>query len=163
MAEYTDLLEFDVSLLDAHSTFPPDSVRVVPVRQIKRKPVFQIVLGAGHHGRLEELEIASRILSRHRVHPEVEFVVVPSSRSVFLAALRKGYLRTLLEAGCILCDPGLEIWEKRLSSKGPILTTGRLTADHDQIFQPREVLLASPATAAASAIRGEITDPRDYL
>jgi len=162
-AEYAEQFEFDLSLLEPQISFSPNSAKIVPVRQIKRKAISQIVLGAGCQGRLEELEIACRILSRHRVHPEVELLVVPTSRSVFLAALKKGYLRTLLEAGCILCDPGLETWERRLSCSGPILTTGRLSNDHAQIFQPREVLLASPATAAASAIRGEITDPRDYL
>jgi len=162
-ATYAEKLEFDLSHLEPQVGSGPPNCRIVSVRQQKKKPVSKIVLGAGLHGRLEELEVAARILSKRKVHPEVQLVVVPGSRQVMLSALRKGYLRTLLEAGAILCDPGLENWEELFFTPGPVLTTCFLNSNHPEIFQPQEVLFVNPATAAASALKGEITDPRDYL
>ena len=162
-AAYVEKLEFDLSHLEPQVSSGPPASRIVSVRQQKKKPVSKIVLGAGLHGRLEELEVAARILSKRKVHPEVQLVVVPCSRQVMLSALRKGYLRTLLEAGAILCDPGLENWEGLFSMPGPVLTTCFLNSNHPEIFQPQDLLFVNPATAAASALKGEITDPRDYL
>lgn len=162
-ASYSDTLEFDLSLLEPQLSFAPPLNKIASVRQQKKKPVFQIILGASSHGRLEELEVAARILSGRKIHPQVQMLVAPSSRSVFLSALKKGFIRTLLEAGCIICDPGLCVWENSLSADSSILTTGRLNSNHADIFQQPEIIYANPATAAASALRGEITDPRDYL
>jgi len=162
-AVYFEKLEFDLTLLEPQVSYLPPVNKVVPIRQQKKKPVHQIILGAGFHGRLEELEVAARILSGRKIHPEVQLFIVPSSRAIFLSALKKGYIRVLLEAGAIICDPGMANWENQLASSGPILTTGRLNSNHSDIFQPQEIIFANPATAAASALKGEITDPRDYL
>ncbi len=162
-AVYAERLEFDLSLLEPQVCFWPLAQRTNSVRLQKKRPLSKIILGTGLHGRLEELEIAAKILAKRKVHPDVQFLVVPSSRAVLLAALKKGFIRSLLESGAILCYPGLENWPEIFSSSGTLLSTCHLNANNSEIFQPREFYFASPATAAASALKGEIADPRDYL
>jgi 3-isopropylmalate/(R)-2-methylmalate dehydratase large subunit len=162
-AVYAEQLEFDLSLLEPQVCLWPLAQRTNSVRLQKKRPLSKIILGAGLHGRLEELEIAAKILAKRKVHPEVQFLVVPSSRAVLLSALKKGYIRSLLESGAILCNPGLENWPGIFSSSGALLSTCHLNSNNSEIFQSRELYFASPATAAASALKGEIADPRDYL
>ncbi len=162
-AYYTERLEFDLSHLEPLLSCSAPVDRISPVSENKRRPVRQIVLGAASAGRLEEFQIAARILNRKKIHPEVQLLLVPSSRKMFLSALKKGYIKTLLEAGGIICDPGLEGLGQKLSLTDPVLTTCGLNSNHNTFFNQQEIMVGNAATAAASALKGKIADPRDYL
>ncbi|HBI27128.1 MAG TPA: 3-isopropylmalate dehydratase large subunit, partial [Peptococcaceae bacterium] len=130
-------------------------------------PVQQAVLGTCTNGRLEDLTIAAQILKGRKVHPDVRLIVAPASRQIYLDAMETGILKTLIEAGAAVVTPGC----------GPCVGTHNgVPSDGENVISTANrnfkgrmgnsnafIYLGSPATVAASAIKGEITDPRDFV
>ncbi len=168
-ATYEAEYEFDLSDLTPMVARPGDPGNGVPVESVcpERVKVDQAFLGSCTNARLEDLEVAARILDGKKVHPDVRMLVSPSSQAVFGEALKAGYLETLLEAGALVehstCGP---CYGGHLGVLGDGETC---ISSSNRNFQGRmgsplaDVWLASPATVAASAIAGEIVDPREYL
>jgi homoaconitate hydratase family protein len=143
----------------------PHSVdNVKTVGEVSGRTVHQAVLGSCTSGRLEDLEVAARILKGRKVHPGVRLIVVPASRDTLVEGIREGVVGALVEAGAVLenpgCGPCLGAHQGVLAAGEACISTtsrnfqGRMGSPEAAIY------LASPATVAASAIRGEITDPR---
>jgi len=142
-----------------------DNVR--PVREQAGRPVDQAVLGSCTNGRLEDLKTAAGILNGLKVARGVRFIVVPASRAILLEGIRKGFVGTLLDAGAVLgnpgCGPCLGAHQGVLAQGETCISTtsrnfkGRMGSTEAAIY------LASPATVAASALRGKITDPRTVM
>ena len=112
------------------------------------------------------LRIVADILKGKTVHPDVRFIVAASSRDVFLDAVKAGIIQTLLEAGVLVTNPGCSA----CADDGGALGDGEIClASSTRNFLGRmsnrksEVYLSSPATVAASAIRGIMTDPREFV
>lgn len=168
-ATYEAEYEFDLSNLTPMVARPGDPGNGVPVESVcpERVKIDQAFLGSCTNARLEDLEVAARILDGKKVHPDVRMLVSPSSQAVFGEALKAGYLETLLEAGALVehstCGP---CYGGHLGVLGDGETC---ISSSNRNFQGRmgsplaDVWLASPATVAASAIAGEIVDPREYL
>ncbi len=166
-AKYLDIKEYDVSNLEPQIAKPHTVDNVCPITQMEETYIQQGFLGTCTNGRIEDLEIAAKILSGKKVHPDVRFIVAPSSRRVFLEAIKKGILQILVEAGAVIVTPGC----------GPCVGTHNgVPSDGEKVistanrnFKGRmgnpnaEIYLASPATVASSVIEGKITDPRKYL
>jgi homoaconitate hydratase family protein len=138
-----------------------DNVR--PLSALPETPVHQAVLGSCTNGRLEDFEVAAKVLARRQVHPQCRLVVIPASQRIYLEAMRLGYLATLVEAGAIVNPPGcgpcvgvhqgiLAAGENCVSSTNRNFI-GRMGSKDSQVF------LASPAVVAASAIAGKIAHP----
>ena len=168
-ASYETEYEFDLSDLTPMVARPGDPGNGVPVESVKgeRVKVDQAFLGSCTNARLEDLEVAAKILDGKKVHPDVRMLVSPSSQAVFGEALRAGYLETLVNAGALVehstCGPCygghlgiLGDGETCISSSNRNFT-GRMGSPLAHVW------LASPATVAASALAGEIVDPREYL
>jgi len=131
---------------------------------VEGTPIDQVFIGSCTNGRGEDLEAAASILRGRRVRRGVRLLVVPASREVYRRALKTGILEALADAGALICNP----------SCGPcfgghigILADGEVgLSTSNRNFRGRQgspdarVYLASPYVAAASAIRGAITDPR---
>ena len=142
-----------------------DNVR--PVREVAGRPIEQAVLGSCTNGRLEDLKTAARIVNGKKVARRVRFIVVPASRATLLQGIRKGYIGTLIRAGAVLenpgCGPCLGAHQGILAPGESCISTtsrnfrGRMGSAEAGIY------LASPATVAASALKGEITDPRKVM
>jgi len=142
--------------------FSVDNVADLSVHAGKR--IDQAYIGACTGGRLEDLAEAARIVKGKKIAPHTRFVVSPASRETLLAAIAAGYVTTLVEAGATLVTPGcaacLGIHE------GIIAEGERCISSTNRNFPGRmghvrgEIFLASPAAVAASAIAGEIADPR---
>jgi 3-isopropylmalate/(R)-2-methylmalate dehydratase large subunit len=162
-ALYYEIREYDVSALEPVVAFPhlPENTRKVSEAQGVK--IDQVVIGSCTNGRLEDLEIAARILKGKKVHPEMRVIVFPGTQQILLEAMRRGYIETFIEAGAVVSTPTCG---PCLGGHMGILAKGeRALATTNRNFVGRmghpqsEVYLASPAVAAASAITGEITPP----
>jgi homoaconitate hydratase family protein len=157
-------LKYDASSLVPHVAAPHTVDNVKPVNDVAGTKIHQALLGTCTNGRLSDLHQALEILKGRRVHPTVRMLVFPASAIVYQAALRDGTLLALSEAGAIIMNPGCG---PCLGAHEGILAPGEIcisTANRN--FKGRmgsneaSVYLGSPATVAASALTGQITDPR---
>lgn len=166
-ASYEAVLHYDVSSLEPQVACPHTVDNVKPVSEVEGEEFHQALIGTCTNGRLEDLEVAARILKGKKVHPDVRVLVIPASRQEYLLALKKGVLEILVGAGCLILNPGcgpcLGAHQGILAPGEVALSTanrnfrGRMGSRDAQIF------LASPATVAASSLEGRITDPRKFI
>lgn len=140
---------------------PSQVDNIKPVSDFEDTAIDQVFIGSCTNGRLEDLQCAAKILKGKKVAPFVKLIVTPASRKIYKEALEDGTLGILAEAGAIITHPGCGLCCGRT---GGILTDGeRVVATNNRNFLGRmgtskvEIFLASPATAAASAIAGKIT------
>ncbi|MBW1709455.1 MAG: 3-isopropylmalate dehydratase large subunit [Deltaproteobacteria bacterium] len=165
-AEYETEHSVDITALEPQVAVPHNPGNVKPVSEIGDQPVDQAFLGSCTNGRLEDLAVAAQILKGRRVNPGTRLLVTPASQKVMLDATRAGYVETFLEAGAHItpagCGPcpgghmGLLASDEVCISSTNRNFRGRMGSPESQLF------LGSPATVAASAITGRITDPRQF-
>jgi 3-isopropylmalate/(R)-2-methylmalate dehydratase large subunit len=164
-AEYKRVLDLDVGDLEPQIACPHMVDNVKPVSRIARKAINQSFIGSCTNGRLEDLRAAATVLRGRKVHQDVRLLVVPASRSVYLDALEAGIIRDLVEAGAMFSNPSCGACfggHIGLLAPGEVgLTTSNRNFKGRQGSPEAEVYLSSPAVAAASAVTGVITDPRD--
>ncbi|RJS77541.1 3-isopropylmalate dehydratase large subunit [Candidatus Bathyarchaeota archaeon] len=166
-AEYEERLEFDVSSLEPQVACPHAVDNVKPVSEVEGTPVDQVFLGSCTNGRIEDLRLAAKILEGKVVKRGLRMIVTPASRRVYLQALREGLIETFVKAGCAVCNPGCG---PCVGAHQGVLAPGEVClSTSNRNFKGRmgctdaEIYLASPATAAATAITGRITDPRSVV
>lgn len=166
-AVYEKRIEYDVSRLSPTVALPSKVDNVESVEKVAGMRIDQAFLGSCTNGRTEDLEAAADIVRGRKIAPRVRFIVTPASRRVLREAVKKGVISTLMDAGAVVTYPSCGLCCGR---SGGILASGeRVIAANNRNFLGRmgasdsEVVLASPATVAASALAGKIADPRDYL
>jgi homoaconitate hydratase family protein len=166
-AKYEAILKYDLSAIEPQVACPHTVDNVKPVREVEGKPFHQALIGTCTNGRLEDLEVAAHILKGRKINPGVRALVLPASREVYIEAMRKGLLEILSEAGCVLLNPGcgpcLGAHEGLLAAGEVVVSTSNRNFRGRMGNRDSEIFLASPATAAASALEGKITDPRKHL
>jgi 3-isopropylmalate/(R)-2-methylmalate dehydratase large subunit len=163
-AVYEQTIEIDVSPLSPQIACPHTVDNIKPVEAVKGVKVDQIVIGSCTNGRLDDIKIAVKILKKHKIATSVRMLVFPASWRIYNEALSRGYLADLVAAGAVIMNPGcgccLGLHQGALGDGEVALSTtnrnfkGRMGNPDSQVY------LCSPAVAAASAITGEITDPR---
>ena len=163
-AKYLKTIHYQAEELVPVLACPSQVDKIKPVSQLEGLEIDQVFLGSCTNGRLEDLMTAAEILKGKQVAPFVKLIVTPASRKVYLDALENGTLNILAKAGAIITHPGCGLCCGRT---GGILTDGeRVVATNNRNFLGRmgtskvEIFLASPATAAASAVAGKIAVPR---
>jgi 3-isopropylmalate/(R)-2-methylmalate dehydratase large subunit/methanogen homoaconitase large subunit len=165
--KYKRVVEIDASDLEPQVACPSEVSNVVGVSAVEGEHIDQVFIGTCTNGRLEDLEIAAAILGGHKVSPDTRLVVTPASTEVYLQALKSGAIAALVEAGAQVTNPGcgpcigrhqgvLGAGERGLTTQNRNFR-GRMGHPDSQLF------LASPATAAATAISGRISDPRRFM
>ena len=166
-ADYEKVLKYEVSKLIPQVAKPHQVDNVVPVNEVEGIPVQQAFLGTCTNGRREDLKIAAQILKDNKVHPLVRLIVAPASRKVYLEALREGIIEILLEAGASLVTSGCGCCvgtHNGIPSDGENVISTANRNFKGRMGNPKAfIYLASPATVAASALEGKITDPRKYI
>ncbi|MDF1537778.1 MAG: 3-isopropylmalate dehydratase large subunit [Candidatus Thorarchaeota archaeon] len=158
-------IDLDSNPLEPMVAFPSSPANGKPVSQAGGIAIDQAFIGSCTNGRLDDLQVASEILKGKKIHPDVRLIITPASKETYLAALREGIVQNLMQAGAIVTNS----------------TCGACVGGHLGVLGPDEVCisstnrnfkgrmghpdslvyLASPATVAASALKGVIADPRE--
>ncbi len=166
-AVYTDEYEIDVGAIEPQVALPPAVDNVEPVSAVEGRTIDQAFLGTCTNGRLDDIEVATRILKGKKIARNVRLIVSPASEDIYFAALRKGYLQELVKAGATVCNASCGPCIGR--HEGVLCEGETCVSSQNRNFTGRmgdpkaDIILASPATVAASALTGKITDPRDYM
>lgn len=162
-AEYSQVLKYDVSQIEPQVAFPHLPENTKPISQVGEVKIDQAVIGSCTNGRISDLEIAAGILKGKKVHKDVRLIVIPGTQDIYLKAVNKGYVQTIIKAGGIVstptCGPCLGGYMGILAKgERAISTTNRNFVGRMGDVES-EVYLSSPAIAAASAVLGMITSP----
>jgi homoaconitase/3-isopropylmalate dehydratase large subunit len=138
-----------------------------PVNECEGQAIDQVFIGSCTNARADDLAIVARILKDRQVHAGLRLLVVPASRNVLLESTAAGDIATILAAGALLLPTGCAVCagghQGVLADGERCLSTSNRNMPGRMGNKNAEILLCSPATAAASAIEGRIADPRKYL
>ena len=165
-AVYEKELDVDLRALGPMVACPHEVENTKPVREVEGTRIDQAFLGSCANAKYEDLAVAANILKGRRIHPNVRLIITPGSKEILLEASKTGVMQALLEAGGLFTNPGCGA----CAGDGGVMADGEVclsTANRN--FQGRmgsakaEIYLSSPATLAASAIRGAIADPREFF
>ncbi len=166
-ATYESTIEIDASRLEPTVAKPHSVDNTALARELKGVHIDQVFIGTCTNGRPDDLRIAAGILQGRKRHPNTRLIVSAASRKVLLAALAEGYITALVEAGATIVPPGcaacLGVHQGVLGDGEACLSTANRNFKGRMGNTEAFVYLGSPATAAATAIRGEITDPREFI
>ena len=166
-AVYERIIDIDASAIEPVISAPHTVDNVKSIKDLAGTKVDQVFIGTCTNGRLDDLEIAASVLKGKQRHPDTRLIVTPASKQVYIQAMEKGYIQTLVEAGAAVmapgCGPCVGVHQGILANDEVCIATqnrnfkGRMGNPDSYIY------LSSPATAAAAAIAGEIIDPREVL
>lgn len=165
-ATYIKTLVIDGSQLQPQIACPHTVDNVKPIGAVAGKKVDQVFIGSCTNAKYEDLVQAASILKGHKVAPGVRLIVTPASKNILERIIKEGIYATFLESGALLTNPGCGA----CAGDGGAMADGEVTlSTANRNFQGRmgsysaEIYLGSPLVAAATAIRGVITDPREFL
>jgi 3-isopropylmalate/(R)-2-methylmalate dehydratase large subunit len=163
-AAYERVVDVDVTTLEPQVAVPHSVDNVKPVSEVEDVKVDQAFIGSCTNGRLEDLRSAAQILKGKKIDKGIRLIVIPASQEIYLNALNEGLIKTFMDAGATIgnpnCGPCLGGHMGILAEGEACISTsnrnfiGRMGSTKSYVY------LASPATVAASAITGKITDPR---
>ena len=166
-AEYSGIMEYDVSNIEPQVSLPHSPANAVPVSEVGDIEIDQVVIGSCTNGRTDDLRLAAQVLKKKKVHPRVRCIILPGSQQVYLDALNEDLIETFVKAGAAVSTPTCG---PCLGGHMGVLADGeRCVSTTNRNFVGRmgspksEVYLANPAVAAASAIAGRIVGPDDVL
>ena len=166
-AHYEKIISIDASTLEPMVAKPHYVENVERVRDIKKLKVDEVFLGSCTNGRLEDMHIAANILKGKKIATWIRLIVIPNSRRVFLECLKDGTFLTLAEAGAMVlapnCGPCMGVHEGIPADNEVVISTQNRNFKGRMGNPEAFVYLANPATAAASALTGYLTDPREVL
>lgn len=164
-ASYVKTIEIDLSSLEPTVSYPhlPENTHLA--KEGKNIKIDQVVIGSCTNGRLEDMEAAYQILHGKKVAPDVRVIIIPATMAIYKECLRRGYTESFIDAGCVVstptCGPCLGGYMGILAENERCVSTTNRNFVGRMGDISSEVYLASSYTAAASALTGYITDPRE--
>ncbi|MGE5176471.1 MAG: 3-isopropylmalate dehydratase large subunit [Hyphomicrobiales bacterium] len=166
-ATYDRVLTIDAASLRPQIACPHTVDNVKTIDAVKGTRIHQVVVGSCTNGRLDDIEVAARILRGKKVAAGTRMLVFPASWRIYDQAMERGYLRDLMNAGAVVCNPGcgpcLGVHQGALGDGEVAIATTNRNFKGRMGNPTAEVYLASPAVAAASAVAGVIADPKEVL
>jgi 3-isopropylmalate/(R)-2-methylmalate dehydratase large subunit len=166
-AVYEKTIKIKLSELEPMVAKPHTVDNVVPVKEVAGTKIQQVSIGTCTNGRIEDIKIVAKLLKGKHRHPKTRLIIAPASRAILLAATAAGYIETLLKAGAVILPPGcgscLGLHQGVLGDGESCLSTANRNFKGRMGSPEAFIYLGNPATAAATAIKGEITDPREFL
>ncbi|MEU8695711.1 aconitase/3-isopropylmalate dehydratase large subunit family protein [Streptomyces sp. NPDC048665] len=165
-ATYTAVRTIDLSALEPHVARPGTvSNNSLPISAIEKRPVNQCFIGSCANGQLEDLRIAAEIVRGRQIASSVRLLITPASQQVYRDAMRAGYLQDLADAGAVVTNSTCGAcfgYHMGLLAPGEVCLTSSTRNFTGRMGSPdAEIYMASPATVAASALTGHVTDPRE--
>ena len=166
-AEYSRTVEIDLSALELTVSLPhlPENAR--PAREVSGLPIDQVVIGSCTNGRISDMRMAAAILKGHKVAENVRCIVIPGTQQVVKTCLAEGLVDVFVDAGAIFtmptCGPCLGGFCGVLASGERAVSTTNRNFVGRMGAKSSEIILAGPAVAAASAIRGAVATPEEVL
>ncbi len=165
-AIFTEEVEINVDKLTPQIACPHTPDNVKPVEEVEGTPFNEGFIGSCTNGRLEDFKAAAKILKKAgKIHPEVRLIIVPATREVAMAMLEAGLYQVFMGVGAMVANPGCSLCtagHHGVLGKGDVLLSTSNRNFLGKLGKGGEVYLCSPATVAASAVEGKITDPRKY-
>ncbi|MEK6732923.1 MAG: 3-isopropylmalate dehydratase large subunit [Candidatus Omnitrophota bacterium] len=166
-AVFKKVLEFDVGKIAPQVAKPHTVDNVEPVNKLKNVKIDQAFLGTCTNGRLEDLQVAYSILKNKKIHNDVKMIIAPASKDIFQKAMQKGMISEFVKSGaCVVapgCGPCVGTHNGVLSSGEVCISTANRNFKGRMGNPEGFIYLGSPATVAASALKGKIADPRKYI
>ena len=165
--QYEKIIAIDVSTIEPQVACHPDVDNAKALREVEGLAIDEVYIGTCTNARYEDLEIVAGILQGKTVHPHTRVIVTPASTQIYKKAMQNGLIEILMDAGCTVTGTGCGAC---IGRHGGVLAPGeRALTTMNRNFIGRmgsplaEIYLASPASAAAAALTGKITNPRPYL
>ena len=164
-AEYERTVTIDLSALEPTVSYPHLPENTHPAKDGSRIKIDQIVIGSCTNGRIEDMQAAYEVLKGKQIAKGVRGIIIPATMDVYKECILRGYTEAFIDAGCIVstptCGPCLGGYMGILAAGERCVSTTNRNFVGRMGHVDSEVYLASPATAAASALTGYITDPRE--
>jgi methanogen homoaconitase large subunit len=164
-SDYEKVFNFEADELEPQIACPSDVDNVKPLSNVTGTHIDQGFIGSCTNGRLEDLRDAAIVLKDNKVHEDVRLIVIPASKEIYQIAMEKGYIKTFLDAGCVVCNPGCG---PCLGGHMGVLSAGEVSiSTTNRNFKGRMgdpdsfVYLSNAAIVASSAIKGYIEDPEN--
>ena len=166
-AKYTREIDIDLSKLVPTVSYPHLPENTHPASESHHIKIDQAVIGSCTNGRLEDLACAAEVLKGRKVHPEVRCIIIPATQEIYHEAMRRGYIDIFIDAGAAVstptCGPCLGGYMGILAAGERAVSTTNRNFRGRMGHPDSEVYLASPYTAAASAVKGFITGAGEVL
>ena len=163
-ANYERVIELDVSDLEPQVALPHKVDNVKPISEVEGIKADQVFIGSCTNGRFEDLKIAAEILKGEKVAKGTRLIIIPASKNEYMRALKEGLIEIFVEAGAIVehpcCGPCMGGSFGLIASGENSVSTSNRNFIGRQGSPEGKIYLVSPATAAATAIYGVLTDPR---
>jgi len=164
-AEYVQTIEVNLSEIKPTVAFPhlPENTRTID--EVGEVKIDQVVIGSCTNGRMSDMEAAYNILNGKKVHKDVRCIIIPATQAIYMECLKKGYLEAFIEAGCVVstptCGPCLGGYMGILAEGERCISTTNRNFVGRMGHVTSEVYLSNPTIAAASAITGKISSPKE--
>ncbi|WP_213818305.1 3-isopropylmalate dehydratase large subunit [Garciella nitratireducens] len=162
-ANYEKIYTIDLSTIRPTIAFPHLPENTKTVDEIEEIKIDQVVIGSCTNGRIEDLRIAAQILKGKKIAKGIRLIIIPATQSIYLTALKKGWIETFIQAGAVVstptCGPCLGGYMGILAKGEKALCTTNRNFIGRMGHKESEIYLASPAIAAATAIAGKISNP----